>query len=155
MSDTEKTLVWSNWPAYIDEDDDGNYPTLVRFIEETGIDVEYKVDIDDNNTYYGAIKDQLALGQATGADTFCLTEWMVARLIRFGYVQDLDAANIPNKANLAPALLNPDFDPGRAKSLPWQNGFAGLAWNTEELPGRARERSTTCGSPSSRARSPC
>ena len=59
---------------------------------------------------------------------------MVARLIRFGYVQDLDAANIPNKKNLAPALLNPDFDPGRAKSLPWQNGFAGIAWDTDALP---------------------
>jgi len=135
ISATDKTLTWSNWPAYIDEDDDGNYPTLVRFQDQTGISVEYKVDIDDNNTYYGTIKDQLALGQFTGSDTFCLTEWMVARLIRFGYVQDLDAANIPNKANLAPALLNPDFDPGRAKSLPWQNGFAGLAWNTEEIPG--------------------
>ena len=135
VSDSDKTLTWSNWPAYIDEDDDGNYPTLEAFTEQTGITVEYKVDIDDNNTYYGAIKDQLALGQATGADTFCLTEWMVARLIRFGYVQELDAANIPNKANLAPALLNPDFDPGRTMSLPWQNGFAGLAWNTEELPG--------------------
>jgi len=134
ISDTDKTLTWSNWPAYIDEDDDGNYPTLVRFTEQSGIEVEYVVDIDDNNTYYGTIKDQLALGQETGADTFCLTEWMVARLIRFGYVQELDAANIPNKKNLAPALLNPDFDPGREKSLPWQNGFAGLAWNTEELP---------------------
>ncbi len=60
-------------------------------------------------------------------------------LIRFGYVQDLDAANIPNKANLAPALLNPDFDPGRKKSLPWQNGFAGLAWDSEAYPGRARD----------------
>ncbi|MCU1439918.1 MAG: spermidine/putrescine transporter substrate-binding protein [Rhodoglobus sp.] len=135
ISDSDKTLTWSNWPAYIDEDDDGNYPTLMRFTEQTGIEVEYKVDIDDNNTYYGTIKDQLALGQATGADTFCLTEWMVARLIRFGYVQDLDAANIPNKANLAPALLNPDFDPGRTKSLPWQNGFAGIAWDTEAVPG--------------------
>ena len=134
VSDTDKTLTWSNWPAYIDEDDDGNYPTLVRFTEQTGIEVEYVVDIDDNNTYYGTIKDQLALGQETGADTFCLTEWMVARLIRFGYVQELDAGNIPNKKNLAPALLNPDFDPGRTKSLPWQNGFAGLAWNTEVLP---------------------
>ncbi|HWR86144.1 MAG TPA: spermidine/putrescine ABC transporter substrate-binding protein [Rhodoglobus sp.] len=134
VSDSDKTLTWSNWPAYIDEDDDGNYPTLVRFQEQTGISVEYVVDIDDNNTYYGAIKDQLALGQETGADTFCLTEWMVARLIRFGYVQELDEANIPNKANLAPALLNPDFDPGRTMSLPWQNGFAGLAWNSEELP---------------------
>ncbi len=135
ISATDKTLTWGNWPAYMDEDEDGNYPTLLRFEEESGIQVEYKVEIDDNNTYYGTIKDQLALGQFTGSDTFCLTEWMVARLIRFGYVQDLDAANIPNKANLAPALLNPDFDPGRTKSLPWQNGFAGIAWNTEELPG--------------------
>ncbi len=135
ISDTDKTLTWGNWPAYIDEDDDGNYPTLLAFDDQTGIQVDYKVEIDDNNTYYGTIKDQLALGQATGSDTFCLTEWMVARLIRFGYVQDLDAANIPNKKNLAPALLNPDFDPGRAKSLPWQNGFAGIAWDTDALPG--------------------
>ncbi|MDP3209054.1 MAG: spermidine/putrescine ABC transporter substrate-binding protein, partial [Rhodoglobus sp.] len=135
ISATDKSVTWSNWPAYIDEDDDGNYPTLVRFQEQTGISVDYKIDIDDNNTYYGTIKDQLALGQDTGADTFCLTEWMVARLIRFGSVQDLDEANIPNKKNLTPALLNPDFDPGRMKSLPWQNGFAGLAWNTDEIPG--------------------
>ncbi len=135
VSDSDKTLTWSNWPAYIDQDDSGNYPTLVRFHDETGIKVTYKVDIDDNNTYYGTIKDQLALGKDTGADTFCLTEWMVGRLIRFGYVQELDEANIPNKKNLEPSLLNPDFDPGRARSLPWQNGFAGLAWNTEEVPG--------------------
>ena len=138
VSETDPTLTWSNWPAYIDEDDDGAYPTLLRFQEQTGISVEYVVDIDDNNTYYGTIKDQLALGQPTGADTFCVTDWMVARLVRFGYVQDLDAANIPNKVNLAPALLNPDFDPGRNKSMPWQNGFSGLAWNTEEIPGGLR-----------------
>ncbi len=33
-----------------------------------------------------------------------------------------------------PRCSIPDFDPGRTKSLPWQNGFAGLAWNTEVLP---------------------
>jgi len=134
-SASDPSVIWGNWPAYIDEDDAGDSPTLVRFTDETGIKVEYRVDIDDNNTFYGAIKDQLALGQFPGYDTFCPTEWLVARLIRFGYVQDLDAANIPNKANLAPALLNPDFDPGREKSLPWQNGFAGLAWDTEAVPG--------------------
>src|SRR5664279_591076 len=51
-SDSDKTLTWSNWPAYIDEDDEGNYPTLVAFEDKTGIKVEYKIDIDDNNTYY-------------------------------------------------------------------------------------------------------
>ncbi|MGX5681280.1 ABC transporter substrate-binding protein [Schumannella luteola] len=133
-SANDPSLVWGNWPAYLDEDDAGGYPTLQRFEEQTGIAVEYRVDVDDNNTFYGTIKDQLALGQYPGYDTFCLTEWMVARLIRFGYVQELNADNIPNKANLAPALLNPDFDPGRKLSLPWQNGFAGLAWDTEAFP---------------------
>ncbi|MGV8881268.1 MAG: ABC transporter substrate-binding protein [Rhodoglobus sp.] len=134
-SASDPSVVWGNWPAYIDEDDSGASPTLQRFEQETGIAVEYRVDIDDNNTFYGTIKDQLALGDYPGYDVFCPTEWMVARLIRFGYVQNLDAANIPNKANLAPALLKPDFDPGREKSLPWQNGFAGLAWDTEAVPG--------------------
>ncbi|TYL52387.1 ABC transporter substrate-binding protein [Agromyces mariniharenae] len=134
-SETDKTLNWANWAAYIDEDDDGNYPTLVAFTEETGIEVNYEVAVDDNNTYYGKVKDQLALGQDIGADTVCLTDWMVGRWIRFGYTQELDHANIPNLANLTPALQDPDFDPGRKFSVPWQGGFAGICWNKEAIPG--------------------
>jgi spermidine/putrescine transport system substrate-binding protein len=133
-SDTDKTLNWANWPGYMDEDDAGDYPTLMRFEEETGITVNYLVDVDDNNSYYGKVKDQLALGQDIGADTVCLTDWMVARMIRFGYTQELDHGNIPNVANLEPTLADPDFDPGRAQSLPWQGGFAGLCWNKEKVP---------------------
>ena len=59
ISATDKTLNWSNWPFYIDEDDDGNYPTLVRFQEQSGISVNYMVDYDDNNTYYAKVRDQL------------------------------------------------------------------------------------------------
>lgn len=134
ISATEKVVTWANWPAYMDEDDQGNHPTLTAFTKKTGIDVKYLVEVDDNNSFYGKIKDQLQLGQDTGYDTFCLTEWMVSRLIRAGYVQDLDAANIPNKKNLSSALANPDFDPGRKKSLPWQNGFAGICWNKSKVP---------------------
>jgi spermidine/putrescine transport system substrate-binding protein len=134
-SSTDKTLNWANWAAYIDEDDNGDYPTLVRFTEETGIEVNYEVAVDDNNTYYGKVKDQLALGQDIGADAAVLTDWMVGRWIRFGYAQELDHDNIPNIANLAPALQDPGFDPGRAFSLPWQGGFAGICWNTEAIPG--------------------
>ncbi|WP_350347117.1 spermidine/putrescine ABC transporter substrate-binding protein [Agromyces sp. G08B096] len=134
-SDSDKTLNWANWAAYIDEDDDGNYPTLEAFTERTGIEVNYEVAVDDNNTYYGKVKDQLALGQDIGADTVCLTDWMVGRWIRFGYTQELDHANIPNLANLTPALRDPDFDPGRAYSVPWQGGFAGICWNKEAIPG--------------------
>jgi spermidine/putrescine transport system substrate-binding protein len=134
-SANDKTLNWANWAAYIDEDDAGNYPTLVAFEEETGIKVNYEVAVDDNNTYYGKVKDQLALGQDIGADTVCLTDWMVARWIRFGYTQALDHGNIPNLKNLTPSLKDVDFDPGREMSVPWQGGFAGICWNKEAIPG--------------------
>lgn len=137
-SNSDKTLNWANWPAYMDEDDDGNYPTLERFQEETGIKVNYAIDVDDNNSYYAKVRDQLALGQDIGADTVCLTDWMVARMIRFGYAQELDHANIPNISNLVPSLAEPDFDPGRKLSLPWQGGFAGICWNRERVPGGLR-----------------
>ena len=133
-SATDPRLVWDNWPAYLDEDDDGGYPTLTAFEEQTGISVTYNVAVDDNNSYYGKVKDQLALGQYIGADTVCLTEWMVSRLARRGFIQELDHANIPNIANLTPSLANPDFDPGRHRSLPFQAGFAGICWNKEKLP---------------------
>lgn len=134
-SANDKTLNWANWAAYIDEDDAGDYPTLVAFEEETGIKVNYEVAVDDNNTYYGKVKDQLALGQDIGADTVCLTDWMVARWIRFGYTQALDHGNIPNLKNLTPSLQDVDFDPGREMSVPWQGGFAGICWNKEAIPG--------------------
>jgi spermidine/putrescine transport system substrate-binding protein len=135
ISDTDKIVRWDNWALYLDVDDDGHYPTLEAFSAQTGIKATYTEAVDDNNTYYGKVKDQLKLGQDIGCDTVCLTDWMVDRLIRFGYTQELDEANIPNKKNLVPALANVDFDPGRKMSLPWQGGFAGIAWNKDQLPG--------------------
>jgi spermidine/putrescine transport system substrate-binding protein len=138
VSDSDASLVWANWPLYIDEDDNGDYPTLLRFQEETGIQVEYRVDVDDNNSYYGRVRDQLSLGQDIGADTVCLTEWIVARMIRQGYVQEFDRSNMPNTDNLLPILNNADFDPDRTFSMPWQGGFAGIAWNRAAVPNGIR-----------------
>jgi spermidine/putrescine transport system substrate-binding protein len=134
VSATDKTLNWSNWPSYLDEGEDGGYPTLAAFQKQSGITVTYNVDIDDNNTFYAKVRDQLALGQDIGADIVCLTDWMIGRWIALGYAQKLDHARIPNIANLVPDLADPDFDPGRASSLPWQGGFGGLVWNTEKVP---------------------
>jgi len=135
-SSTDKNIKWDNWAAYLDEDKDGKtHPTLDAFEKKSGISVKYDVAVDDNNTYYGKVKDQLALGQNIGADLVCLTDWMVSRLIKFGYVQNFDLSKIPNAKNLTPSLQKVDFDPGRKKSLPWQGGFAGICWNKEKVPG--------------------
>src|SRR6195952_2317845 len=96
VSSSEKSMVWANWPAYMDTvDDTGAHPTLDAFTKSTGIKVDYREAADDNNSYYAKVKDQLALGKDIGADTVFLTDWMVSRWIRFGYTQSFDESKIP------------------------------------------------------------
>ena len=129
-------LRWANWTLYLDQSEDGkSYPTLEQFIASSGIDVQYSEDIEDNDSFYGKVKGQLANGQDIGYDIVTLTDWMAARWIREGYTTEWDRAAMPNTANLLPNLENVDFDPGRKHSLTWQSGFAGLAWDTTKIPG--------------------
>lgn len=140
MSDTEKVINWSNWPAYIDVNDKTKArPTLDAFTKETGIKVNYTEDYNDNDEFYAKVRPLLDAGSDTGRDVWCSTDWMVARLIRNGYVQKLDLANIPNHANLEDALKQVSFDPGRVFSLPWQSGFAGIAFNPKATGGKKVE----------------
>ena len=132
-SDSEKVVNWANWTLYLDQDESGGYPSLEAFTQRTGIKATYSEDIDGNDTYYGKVQGQLANGDDIGQDIVTLTDWMTARMISQGYVQELDDANIPNKKNLLPALIDVDFDPGRSKSLTWQSGFAGIGWNIEKV----------------------
>jgi spermidine/putrescine transport system substrate-binding protein len=135
VSESDPTVNWANWTLYLDYDDTSQtYPTLERFTEETGIEVNYAEDIEDNDSYYGRVQGQLANGQDIGQDIITLTDWMAARMIRLGYTQELDKANIPNWENILPGLRDVSFDPGRAHSLTWQSGFAGLAWNKQAVP---------------------
>lgn len=137
-SDSDPTLTWANWPDYLDKDEEGDYRTLAAFSAATGIEVEYVVDILDNNEYFAKVRDRLEAGQDIGADLIILTDGMAGRLVRLGYTHELNDANIPNKSNLIPDLLDVGFDPGRTHSLPWQGGFAGLCWNKEALPNGLR-----------------
>ncbi len=140
LSDTDKVVNWSNWPEYIDLDEKaGTMPTLVAFTKQTGIKVKYTEDYNDNDEFFAKVKPQLQGGQDTGRDVWCSTDWMVARLIRLGWVQKLDKANIPNAANLEPDLQNVAFDKGRAYSLPWQSGFTGIAYNPKATGGKKIE----------------
>jgi spermidine/putrescine transport system substrate-binding protein len=132
LSATEKSIIWHNWSLYMDEDDAGNHPTLQKFEAQTGIKVEYKVEIDDNDTYFSKVQKQLAQGQDIGADVACPTEWMAAKWIQSGFVQKYDAANIPNKVNLAPAYLGAAHDPNRDYSMPYQGILAGITYNKVE-----------------------
>ncbi|MFF8428729.1 PotD/PotF family extracellular solute-binding protein [Streptomyces sp. NPDC016566] len=136
-SDQEKIVNFSNWPEYIDVDDSGKtHPTLDEFRKRTGIAVKYTEDINDNDEFFGKIQPQLAAGQDTGRDLIVLTDWLAARMIRLGYVQKLDTANLPHAfANLSDQFRSPDWDPGRAYSYPWQGISTVVAFNKKALNG--------------------
>lgn len=135
----EKVIDFSNWPEYIDVTDDGKHrPTLDAFTKRTGIKIVYTEDINDNVEFFGKIKPQLAAGQDTGRDLMVLTDWLAARMIRLGWVQELDPANLPHAfANLAQRFRTPDWDPGRAYSYPWQGIATCIAYNKKVTKGRA------------------
>lgn len=140
LSETEKLVNWSNWPEYIDMNDDTQArPTLEAFERKYGIKVNYTEDINDNDEFFAKIQPFLSNGKDSGRDTFCLTDWMAARLIRFGWVQTLDKANIPNVTNLDPSLQHVTWDDGRQYSLPWQSGFTGIAYNPASTDGHKIE----------------
>jgi spermidine/putrescine transport system substrate-binding protein len=134
MSDTEKVVNWSNWPLYLDVNEDtGEYPTLAAFEEATGIDVTYTEDVNDNNEFFAKVRTQLEQGQDIGRDLVVLTDWMAALWIQSGFAQKFDKAMIPNSGNIIPRLAEVSFDKPREYTMPWQSGFAGLGYNVPAL----------------------
>ncbi|WP_089156695.1 polyamine ABC transporter substrate-binding protein [Micromonospora sp. NBS 11-29] len=134
LSATEKKLTFSNWPQYMDTDEKerSKRPTLDAFVAASGIQVAYTEDVNDNNEFFGKIRNQLAGCQSTGRDIMVLTDWMAARVIRLGWAQKLDPAKMPNvAANLLPSLRGRSFDTDNRLAIPWQSGLAGLAYNAK------------------------
>ena len=132
------TLIFANWPLYIDQDEaTGESATLQQFEEETEIAVDYNEAIQDNQEFFGTIQPALAGSQDTGWDMIVPTDWMVGKMISLGYLEAFDvAASVPNfVANAADTYKNPSYDPDNAHSVPWQSGITGIAYNPE-LTGR-------------------
>jgi spermidine/putrescine transport system substrate-binding protein len=139
LSSTQKTLNFSNWPLYIDEAEvkrNGKKvtvnPTLEKFQKETGIKVDYVADVNDNNEFFGIVRNQLADCQPTGRDIFVLTDYMAARMVDLGWIQKLEKSKVPNvEANLVSSLKSPSWDKNRDYSAPWQSGLTGIAYNAK------------------------
>jgi spermidine/putrescine transport system substrate-binding protein len=134
------TLRFANWTLYIDlDDDEATSPTLEQFEEEFGVSVDYIEEINSNDEWFGRFRNQLAAGQSIDRDLAVLTDWMAGRLIRLGWLSELDRGNIPNAGNILPALADVAFDPGRRYSLTWQSGLTGIGYD----PGAVGRRLTS------------
>jgi spermidine/putrescine transport system substrate-binding protein len=131
---------FANWPLYIDQATSGGkitHPTLDEFTKQTGIKVNYKEVIAENDPFLGKIMPSLQAGQYTGWDLIVITNGQpLNKLMRQNYLVPLDHSKLPNFAKYAGAgFKNPDYDPGNKFTLPWQGGITGIGYNPK-LTGR-------------------
>jgi spermidine/putrescine transport system substrate-binding protein len=125
------SLFFENWPSYIDPTEDGETGTVDRFIEATGIQMRYTEAYNDNNEYFAKIQPLLGRGEPIEPDIFAPTGWLIGRLITLDWLEKLPLDQVPNAANLRDDLQSVAWDPTGEYSLPWQTGFAGIAYNID------------------------
>jgi len=134
----EGEFTMSTGPLYIDKGEggvDGPGGTLAEFEEATGISPNYLEDINGNESFFAKIRPELENGESGGRDIIIATDWMAKRYHDLGYAQDLDKAALPNvEENMLDSLRDPDFDPERSYTVPWQSGLTGIVVRSDLAP---------------------
>lgn len=128
---------WLNWPAYIDiSEDETSYPSIEAFTADSGIEVEYNEGLLDNADFLATYAPDLRAGNNTGWDVMSPGGWVVERMARNDWLEELDHSKLPNwTANCADYAKGLWFDPENAHSVWWQGGITGIAYDPE-LTGR-------------------
>jgi spermidine/putrescine-binding protein len=108
-----------NWEDYIDE------AALEMFTQETGIQVNY-MNFTTN-------EDMLVQVEATPSafDVVFPSDYAVERMHALDLLEKIDFANVPNRDQIMPDLLNPTYDPTGEYSVPYMWGTVGILYNTK------------------------
>jgi spermidine/putrescine transport system substrate-binding protein len=124
------SMYFANWPAYIDEE----RSALKSFQDKYGTNIKYVEEVNDNDQFFGKVRQQYEQGNSGGRDIHVVTDWMAARMKLLGYVQKFDKSTMPNaNANLIDRLKSPPFDPKREFSMPWQSGMTGIIYRKDKV----------------------
>ena len=123
MYDDEKVLNIYNWPDYIPEG------MIAAFEKETGIKVNY--DTFETNE---ALNAKLVAGN-TGYDIVVPGTVFAPAQIQGGLLQPLKKDQIPNLANLDPAIMAvlTKADPDNQHLVPWAWGFTTVGINKTKV----------------------
>jgi spermidine/putrescine transport system substrate-binding protein len=124
------SLYFANWPLYIDE----KHSALKSFEKKYGTKIKYVEEINDNDQFFGKVRQQYAQGESGGRDIQVVTDWMATRMMRLGYVQKFDKSAMPNaKTNIIDRLASPPFDATREFTMPWQSGMTGIIYRKDKV----------------------
>jgi spermidine/putrescine transport system substrate-binding protein len=119
----EPKLNFYNWDTYIGD------TTLADFKKAAGIDVNMSL-FATNDELFAKLK-----AGNPGFDVIVPANEFVTRMSQADLLQPLDHAKIPNKKNIDPAFLNPDYDPGRKFSMPYTWLVTGIGYRKSKVKG--------------------
>jgi spermidine/putrescine transport system substrate-binding protein len=128
-------LDFTNWPLYIDVGKGNDHPSLDLFTKETGIQVTYREDIQDDASYYGKIAPVLRSGDGIGADIIVITNgFELTNLFERDWLIPLDQEHMSNFYTYASDLArDPAYDRGNVYTMPWQSGITGIGYNIKAV----------------------
>jgi spermidine/putrescine transport system substrate-binding protein len=110
----------------------GNYtsPELIaKFEKEFNVKVTV-TDYDSNDTALAKIR-----AGGHGFDIVVPSASFVPIWISEGLLMETDPSSMPNFKNIEERWADPEFDPGRKYTVPWQWGTTGMAVNTDAYGG--------------------
>lgn len=107
-----------NWDTYIAED------TVDNFTADTGISVRYDL-FASNDELFAKLREG-----NPGYDVIFPSNDYVERMATADMLVALDHSRIPNFANIDPAFVDPEFDPGRQRSMPYMWGTIGIGYRS-------------------------
>jgi spermidine/putrescine transport system substrate-binding protein len=119
-----ETLYVYNWGEYISDGSDESLDVIKAFEQEYGVSVVYTT-YPSNEDMYAKLKSG-----AANYDVVFPSDYMAARLIDEGLVQQIDYNNIPNFEYIASEYQNLYYDTENLYTVPYTVGRTGLIYNT-------------------------
>ncbi len=124
-SDTVTINVY-NWGLNIADGSDGYIDVIAKFEEAyPNIKVNYTTYESNEDLY-----NKLVTG-GVSYDVIIPSDYMIARLIDEGYLQELNFDNIPNYELVDDTFKNQSYDPENKYSVPYTWGTVGIIYNTK------------------------
>ncbi len=107
-----------SWGEYIDPE------LITMFEEQTGIRVNYQT-AESNEALYSLLKNG-----GGDYDVIVPSDYMIARLISEGMLEELNYDNIPNFELIDSRFRNLSYDPENKYTVPYTWGTVGIIYNT-------------------------
>ena len=127
----KKVINVYNWGEYISDGSEGCLDSNAAFekyyLEKFGEEVEVVyTTYASNEDMYAKLKSG-----ASGYDVIIPSDYMIARLINEGMLEELNFENIPNYANIYDDFKGLYYDPENKYSIPYTYGMVGVIYNSE------------------------